>query len=394
MSYETFQSHNAVPPIDKQLPPPRLINTQSGLLEIKPLLESTHRLAIDTESNSLYAYYERICLIQISTDQADFLIDPLALPGEDIQACLSDIFSNPDIEKVFHAAEYDIMGLRRDFDFEFANVFDTMLATRNLGWKELGLAALLKEYFGVQVRKRHQKDNWGRRPLTPDLMDYAQMDTHYLLALRDHLFEALQRAELLDEAIEVFHEITQARWNGGKFDPEGFWQINGARALSSQKQAVLQYLYLCRDGLARRANVPVFKIMSDQTLVSLAKFEPLTLTALGRVAGIGENTIRRHGRDILKAIEQGLESPAPKIPARRQPPDEQILRRFDALHHWRKEAAAQRGVSSEVILSKDALWALASEAPQTWQGLQSIDHIGDWRLQKYGEQILNILNNL
>ncbi len=143
-------------------------------------------IAVDTESNSLHAYRERVCLIQFSTVERDIVLDPLAL---DDLSPLAGIFANPDIEKVFHAAEYDLICLRRDYGFSFSRIFDTMHAGRILGSRLAGLDRLLEDKFGVKISKHFQKADWGVRPLSRELLLYAAVDTHYLIPLRDLLEE-------------------------------------------------------------------------------------------------------------------------------------------------------------------------------------------------------------
>ena len=125
------------------------------------------RIAVDTESNSLHAYRERVCLLQFSTAQQDYVLDPLAMT--DLSA-LGPVLLDPAIEKIFHAAEYDILCLRRDYGFGFDNIFDTMQAGRILGRKLAGLDRLLEDKFGLKVSKRLQKADWGARPLSPELL--------------------------------------------------------------------------------------------------------------------------------------------------------------------------------------------------------------------------------
>ena len=156
-------------------------------------------VAVDTESNSLYAYQEQVCLIQFSTLDQDYLVDPLAL--KDLSP-LGEIFSNPNIEKVFHAAEYDLICLKRDFDFTFENLFDTMIAGRILGRDAVGLGSMLQQAFDIKVDKRYQKANWGKRPLPREYTDYARLDTHFLIPLRNSMKEELvkiDRWELAEE---------------------------------------------------------------------------------------------------------------------------------------------------------------------------------------------------
>lgn len=355
-------------------------------------LRSVPRLAVDTESNSLHAYTVRVCLIQLSTDERDYLVDPIALRGEDDLAFLGEIFADPAVEKVLHAAEYDVMTLNRDFGFEFANIFDTMIAARVLGWEQIGLGAILQERFGVEVNKRHQRANWGRRPLSPDLIHYARMDTHYLLPLRDGLHAQLEAGNHLEEAYELFDEVCQARWSGSPFDPEGYWRLSGARDLPPHSLAVLRELYLYREQQAARQNVPVFKVMGDKQLVALARGKPRSLRDVRSVRGISDLQTRRYGVAILRAVRRGLQARPPAPPRRNGPPaDEQVLRRFDALSAWRKERANERGVGSDVVVSKDALWQLAKSPPRSLEELAESGQIGPWRVEMYGEEILRVL---
>ena len=170
---------------------PTLIYTQSGLREMCALLRTRPLIALDTESDSLYSYYPKVCLIQISTfadpDDTDpqrvldYLVDPLRLTRLDE---LGELLADPTQEVVMHAAENDIFTLQRDFSFRFHHIFDTQLAARILGWQKVGLAKMLESNFGLISDKRMQRTNWGKRPLTPQQISYAQMDTHYLPALR------------------------------------------------------------------------------------------------------------------------------------------------------------------------------------------------------------------
>lgn len=353
-------------------------------------MSQASRLALDTESNSLYAYSERVCLIQLSTDQADFLIDPLSFERADLEF-LGRACADPSVEKVLHAAEYDIMVLRRDLGFQFAGVFDTMIAARILGWANFGLAALLSEHFNVKMNKTHQRANWGLRPLSPALTQYAQLDVHFLLPLRDILKAELVSRGCAEEARELFDEVCQAHWKGGVFDPEGFWSINGARNLPPIGLAVLKELYQYREQQGRLHNLPVFKIMSEATLVELAAARPRSRDELVHLRVLSESQLRRYGSDTLACVQRGLKAKPPHPAHRQNGIDELTAKRFEALHAWRKETAARRGVSSEIIVSKDALWELALAAPRTVAQLEPLQFIGPWRRKVYGDEILKTL---
>lgn len=376
-----------------RLPPAQLVDTAARVDDLQRALADAPRLAVDTESNSLYAYRERVCLIQISTDKADYLVDPIRLAGHASLAFLGEIFADPSIEKVLHAAEYDVMTLHRDFGFVFANIFDTMIAASVLGWQQVGLGAILMERYGVKVDKRHQRADWGRRPLPPTLICYAQMDTHYLLPLRDEMRALLEQGGHLEEAREMFDAVCRARWDNADFDPEGYWRISGARDLDRRGMAVLRELYHWREREAQRRDVPVFKVLSDQGLIALARARPRSLHEVRLATRLTEGQTQRYGSAILHAVEAGLRANPPAAPVRHNglPADEATLRRYEALHTWRKERAAQRGVSSEVIVSREALWELAIAAPHSHEQLESIRSLGPWRIKTYGAEILDVI---
>jgi len=271
-----------------------LIATPARLAQMVAHLADQQRIALDTEANSFYSYFERTCLIQIATPGQEFVIDPLAL--DDLSA-LGPILANPHIEKVFHAAEYDIMILKRDFGFSFANIFDTMVASKALGYKQCGLAALVQELLGVMLNKRLQRANWGRRPLTPQLLNYARQDVRYLLDLRRILGEQLTAQGRWPRVLEEFQRLTQVSWNRRDFDPEGYQRLPGAESLNGTARAVLRELYLARDAEARHRNMPPFRILSNAALLALSQSQPTNLDDLKRLSlpGLSGLAIARHG---------------------------------------------------------------------------------------------------
>ena len=351
-------------------------------------LQAAPRLAIDIEANSMFASRERVCLIQVSTASTDYIIDPirqLDLSG------LGAIIADPRVEKVFHASEYDLILMRRDYDWHLHNLFDTMWAVRILGYAQMGLANLLEKFFDVSTSKRFQKANWCKRPLSTAELAYAQTDTHYLLPLRDRLSTELEAAGLWEEAREIFQEQARVRLPNNGFDPDGFWHINGAFDLSPEKQAALKALYLFRDREAKRRNIPHFKILGDRTLLELADKLPENATNLDGIHGMSVGQQSRYGRAILDVLAEARLADAPKPPPRSPRPPDDVLNRYDRLHRWRKTRAQARGVESDVIMPRDALWTIAEANPQTLGALTALEVMGPWRLATYAQEILRLL---
>jgi ribonuclease D len=371
------------------LPPPVLVADPDGLGRLVGALAACPVVAIDTESNSLHAYRERVCLVQFSTPAADYIVDPIVIPD---LSPLAPLFANPDQQKVFHAAEYDLICLRRDYDFEFTNIFDTMSAARTLGWPQVGLASILENHFGVKMNKKYQRADWKRRPLTPEQLDYARLDTHYLVALRDRQLQALTESGRWPEAHEEFARLARVRVEPDNLGPApaAFWRVNGARGLTPVQAAVLEALFAYREQQAERIDRPPFKVMGEATLMELARRAPHNAEDLQSVPGMTPEQIRRHGEGVLHAVQQGLQAPVQHAPQGERESDD-VRERYDRLHTWRKESAKARGVESDVILPRAALWDLARRAPRTFGELAHITDLGPWRRETYGKEILALL---
>ena len=378
-----------------KLPHPILITRREQLLQLADRLQEGPIVAVDTESNSLFAYREQVCLIQFSARGEDYLVDPLAL--NDLSP-LAGLFSDPAVEKVFHAAEYDVICMRRDFGFEFNNLFDTMIAARILGRDGVGLGSLLQAEFSVHLNKRFQRANWGQRPLPPHLLDYARLDTHYLIALRDRLKKQLQQTDLWPLAMEDFERLRQVNGNlhdGVEKQVHAInpWRVKGAYDLTPGQAAVLFELCRYRDQVASSINRPLFKVINDHTLLSISIMVPQNLKELSSIDGMSPRQVRRHGKKILPAIQRGLQAD-PLYPPKPPRPSEKFVRRLERLRRWRKVTAQGLGVQSDVILPRDLLYSLAASNPASEAELAQDMKDVPWRMERFGNQILDVLSGI
>lgn len=364
------------------------IDTDAALRDLVEKLARVPRIALDTESNSLHAYRERVCLIQISTDSADYLIDPLA--GIDLSP-LDAITANPAIEKVAHAAENDVTVLKRDFGFTFTTVFDTLSAARICGFRRVGLSDLTERYFGIALDKSHQRDNWGERPLAEESLRYAQTDTHYLLPLRDKLTAELVRLNRWGHAQEVFAEFCTLTPSIPIFDPEGYWRIALPIRLNPRETAVLREVYLLRETIAQTVDLPVYRVLTDKALAALARIMPQSEADLFDLEDIPIFMLEHFNDDLLSAVNRGLTAAPPRAP-RHPPPDDPVtVLRYTALREWRQAQALAHGVDSDVIITKDTLWQIAERNPDSLDQLRDLRGMGEWRVSAHGEAILQIL---
>jgi ribonuclease D len=376
------------PNYDRISAQPVWVDTTVKLTKLIQSLATESVIAVDTESDSLYSYFEKVCLIQFSTPDIDYLVDPLNVDVSN----LAPLFANPSITKVFHAAEYDILSLKRDYNFDFANLFDTMIAARTLGWPRYGLGTILAERFGVKLDKRFQRYNWGKRPLSQQALDYARLDTHYLLPLRQLQCQELAQQKRIREALEAFERQTHLTPTPKTFELDDFWRIKGCRDLKPPQQAVLRELFIVRDKIARKLDRPPFKVMNDAVLVTLAEVQPQTYEQLQHTKGISKKIARFNGQDILRAIEHGQHAPPPRYhPPQNHRPDDDTLNRYETLRHWRNTLATERGVEPDVIISNGLLMHIARRNPQNLKALTKMEGLGEWQREKYGPDLIEVL---
>ncbi len=371
------------------LPPYRFINSAEKWSSCVQALGRQTRIAIDLEANSMYAYRERICLVQISTADEDFIVDPLVI--SDLQP-LGAIIQDPAVEKVFHSAEYDLKLLKREFGWQVRNLYDTMWAARILGVERVGLASLLADIYQVRLDKHFQRADWCRRPLSKGELTYAQADTHYLLGLRDHLAAQLEAGGHTEEALEIFAEQSHVEISSNHFDPDSFWSINGVKELDPQGKAILKALNTYRHQEAAARDKPLFKVLSDRTLVEIAQSRPHDPATLGDIHGMTPGQTQRYGRHILRIIAENEGARAPARPKRPPRLPDAVFNRYDRLHIWRKERGRVRHVESDVIISREAMWELANANPRTLPELEATGILGPFRLRAYGPELVQLLS--
>ncbi len=370
----------------EMLPPPTWISTPSGLHKLANALSDHNPIAVDTESNSLHAYREQLCLIQFSIPSEDILVDALAFTD---LSPLAQIFSNPAQEKVFHAAEYDLICLKRSFGITVTNLFDTMQAARILGYKQVGLDAILSEKLGISLNKKFQKADWAQRPLPEEMLNYARLDTHHLLDLRTCLKEELLQQGRWELAQEEF--IREAQINGTNKVTVPSWQrIGGTQKLTTQQLAVFQELCNWRESQAERMDRPVFKVIDNKRLVEIAVAQPRTAQELEDLA-LTPRQMDMYGNGILQAIDRGRKA-GPLTRPRTARPKQAFVDRLNALSNWRKSASSKIGIESDLILPKPWMHAIAERDPHNMEDLSALMPNSPWRLQNFGEAILKAIH--
>ncbi len=343
--------------------------------------------ALDTESNGMHAFRERVCLLQISLPGLDVVIDPLAVSPMPLAAWLADRTRM----KILHAADNDVRSLRRDWDLQLNNVFDTMLAARALAWPAKGLGDILAAHFGCATDKRWQRHDWSQRPLAAAALEYARTDTRHLAALRELQHAALVETGRLDDFEHACQRLTELIPRPRVFDPQGWAQIDGARELDDVGRATLAELYVVREHLAGTLDRAPYRILGESVLLELARLRPATRQALIGIRGVGGPVAHRFAPLLVEHIARAVAGPAPSWPAPPARPDKRLRERFDALRDWRRAHAATRGLEPDMLLSKDALNRIAELDPPDAAALAASGVLDAWELQRYADPIVAAL---
>jgi ribonuclease D len=352
-------------------------------------------IAVDTEADSFYHYFDKTCLVQIATRKNSYLIDPLALGGPAEMVPLAPVFASKKVRKIFHAAEYDIFVLKRDCGFTFSNLYDTMVSAQLLGYPAIGLAALIEHHFGITVPKDEQRSDWSRRPLTDKQLSYAAGDVLYLIRLAQILEKALDHAGRLSWAQEEFVALTKREWAEKEFDTHGHLRIKGAKKLDDRSSEVLRQLYLMRDARAREIDRPTFKVLGNRTLLELAETKPKRLADLNSVKGVTDLIVRRMGKEILDAIKTGraaTRTPAPKVTTNgRKRIDRKTERLVNRLKRWRAARAQELELDPGVLCPNSSLEAIAWKNPEKREELKDVEELKGWFVREFSEEIVTIV---
>ena len=366
------------------------IDTLPRLEETARILGQAKIIGVDLEADSLYHYFEKVCLIQIATESASYVLDPLAL--RDLSA-LHPVFSSPRIRKVFHGADYDIRSLYRDFRLEVENLFDTQLACRFLGLLESGLEALLLSRFQVKLKKKYQRGDWSQRPLSPEMVEYAATDTMYLIPLARMLEKELGEKSRLSWVEEECSSLSKVRFTPPSRAPL-YRRVKGAFHLDPRGLAVLETLLEFREARAQKADVPPFKVILNESLLELAVKKPLRLEELKMGKVLSGRQIERYGTGLLEEIQRAMairDEDLPVYPRKARPDLPSPLRkRVKALKTWRDMRAKDLGMDPGILLNSALINDLALRDSRSIKEMEEIPGLRIWLKDHFGREILAV----
>lgn len=371
----------------------KLIEAPESLERAIEQIRPAPEIGVDIEADSLYHYFEKICLIQMNPADNPLIVDPLG--GLDLSPLMEQLGGKL---LIFHGADYDLRLLFKDFGFVPDRIFDTMKAAQLLGFENIGLAALVEKYFGVHLSKSSQKLDWSERPLKKCMIEYAARDVIYLPELKDRLEKelvALGRLHWLTESCEQI--IASALKNGETADPDREWRFKGTSALSGKSLALAKALWYWREEEAKKMNRPAFKVVGNQTLIELAAHAAhLPNEEVLKRVSLPRTFAGRRLAELTKVLNEGRDY----LPAR-WPRDKC---RGKTNHHLRANGAVleklrevrdlksrELRIDPSLLASKAALMEVAAGNPRDLETIRALRCLMKWQTKILGEVFLEVL---
>ncbi len=366
-----------------------LITTAAELADLCRELRSAKTIAFDTEFVSEHTYRPELCLAQIATDQLLVAVDTLAIPN---LRPLWEVLSQGDHQTVVHAAREELGFCLDGINRPLANLLDVQVAAAMVGTDyPAGYGTLTQTYLDIQLHKGETRTDWRRRPLSQQQLDYALDDVRHLLELRDVLAERLEqhrRWPWIEEEMASLQEQWRQMRQG-----ERFRNVSGAGGLYGSSAAILRELWLWREELARRRDVPARRVLRDDLMVELARRQTADRKQIMRVRGMDRPGIRVMLDELAGCVERGLRQSAadyPRQPRAKHPPQLMMLGQFlssalSSLCNDHSVATSLVGTASEV---RDLInWLLAEDRdelprPRLTEG---------WRHELVGDLLAELL---
>lgn len=349
-------------------------------------LKNQSYIAVDTESNNLFSYRQKLCLVQIESNSKIFIIDSLKI---DVSG-LKDIFENKNTEKIFHSAYSDISIIKRTVKTDFVNIFDIMLATKYVFSKAVSLMDLVSKYFNVKLDKKYQKINWEKRPLNPKAVEYAAYDVFYLKKLRDILFEELEKKGLYEEFKNKCEEINNVAVKKDSFRINKYIEMAHTYHLKDMEFEIFINLVFKREEIAREKNLPPFRIINNNLLKEISKNYNKFLE-IDTIA-IYNPFIVKNIEWIKDTIKNTLSGKLKYYSRKEKNTDSNYINcvsiNIKLLKEWRKKISEERKLPVELIMDNKLLKKIAKISELNTKILEEIG-VDKKTIELYGKSLID-----
>jgi len=373
--------HRHGPGLSTDVPPAyRFVDTDTDFAAVIDALRDAPAYALDTEFHRERTYYPKLALVQLAWPGELVLVDPLAVD----MAPFAEILRSSTVA-VLHAADQDLEILELVCGTVPAHLFDTQVAAGFTGLSTPSLATLYERMVGVKVGKADRLTDWLQRPLTSDQLVYAANDVAHLLEVRDLLIADLEARGRLQWALDEC-ELQRVRGRGQR-DPEEVWRrIKEARQLKGKARGVARAVAAWRERRAATLDIPVRYVLSDIAVVGIAQRPPRNRSELERIRGFDKGMRDDVVRDLLAAVTEGVDGPAP--PSDDSPSgglDRDLRPAVALISAWVAQLARDLHLDSGLLATRGDLEALLRGDPTARLA-------EGWRAGIVGEPIRRLLN--
>ena len=369
----------------------KFIESEKELQRVCEDLLKEKIIGVDLEADSMHCFKEKICLIQIATEKQAYLIDPFEIKAAPF---FIRVLENSDVMTVFHGADFDIRTLDREYQARVKNLFDTEIACRFLGVRERGLGALLKKHFNVDANKKFQKEDWSKRPLSHEMIEYSVGDVTHLIELQDILMRQLMEKGRLSWAEEEFEIQAGVRYEGNHSLPL-FIKFKGAGKMDNRTLAVLENLLQMRLSIAEKKDLPLFKVISNDSIMTMAHEKPVNVDRMLQMRALSPKQAGMYGNFCVDAIVRALNlahRDLPSYPKMRRPKrDDRAEQRIERLKKMREKLSLSMDMEPGLLLNNSAIEGIAVKNPSNNEELLKIDFIRRWQVEAMGDDILSTL---
>jgi len=368
------------------LEPPKFewITDAAGVQRLAELMRDAAWCAVDSESNSMFVYRERVCLVQLSVEGRLFVIDPLLTDDPRTWiAPLAESLERSDQPCFLHGGEYDVACFKRAFGISLGGVFDSQQAAAFLGWERTGYGALAEAVCGVKLDKGYAQYDWATRPLDPDALQYALADVIYLPAIIERLQADIAGADLGGEIAVANQAVMAVAPHGVPFGSANLYRVKGIRDLNATQKQRLWAVMQWRERVAQDLNYPPGRLFNDRSILAVVRADPRSVKELRRLRVGGR--VLRVAEGLLTCLADAQRSP-PELPERPVIPRLSGAERArgERLKAWRRGEAQRRSVPIQVVLPARALDTL-QRSDGADLDLGQVPQLGPKRIALYGD---------
>ncbi|MBV6412746.1 MAG: ribonuclease D [Xanthomonadales bacterium] len=318
-------------------------------------------VALDTEFIRTQTFHAELGLVQLASEAAIALVDPLPAG---VGATLVPLLAAPGVVKIVHSASEDLEVLGHALGQVPAPLFDTQIAAVLCGYEQPpSYQKLVQAELGIALDKHATRTDWLKRPLDPEQLRYAAEDVLHLHALHARLagqLAQLGRMAWMDE--ECARAVARAQQDQ---DPHPHLKVRAVERMSAAQQQRLWRLLRWRDREAAERNRPRRWILDIPIAVRAALMDKPDRVALEAAVAADGKPSPRLAQKLEAVLGETASADELAIPLHADPTEFEKSRARE-LRERATQCANELGMAPDFLLNRRALehWARHGRLPK------------------------------